>query len=101
MNLVKTMLLAFLFGLRDSLLGAISLFTIDKDSVGLSGPKSSRKEEEKEVRVGRPPERRGQRPPPKNEYDCTMILYLPLLSLCLSLLKSLLTLLKCIQRQRR
>eukprot|EP00794_Sanderia_malayensis_P011130 gene11130-12301_t len=66
MNLVKTILLAFLFGLRDSFLGAISLFTIDKDSVGLTGSKSSsRKQEEENERYHRPPERRGQRQPLK------------------------------------
>ena len=54
---IKVNFLGFLIGTKDSLLGALTLFYIDKD--GSSLPQSK---EESEGTDGRPPSRRGPRP---------------------------------------
>ena len=67
MNHVKSMLLASAFGFRDSLLGTISLFSIDNDSE--DGPKMAFDGNKDAQFDGRPPSRRSQRQRPKKEWD--------------------------------
>ena len=62
-NFIKTSLFAFFFGLRDSLLGAVTLLYIDKDT---DDTRTSRGEKYDENE--RPPGRRGPRPRQGKEY---------------------------------
>ena len=62
-NFIKTSLFAFFFGFRDSLLGIVTLLSIDKDT---NDTRTSRSEQYGENE--RPPGRRGPRPRQGKEY---------------------------------